>query len=82
MPTLQAHSLITPQHSLFFPQKTKPWLARVRALSLQTVEKTGTQGSHAVSNDNDTECTKSDAEHILGGAETTFTNVLTISIAS
>ena len=23
-----------------------------------------------------------DAEHILGGAETTFTNVLTISIAS
>lgn len=51
--------------------------------------KTGIQGSHAVSNDNDTECTKSgaghilgDAEHILGGAETTFTNVLTISIAS
>lgn len=68
---------------------TKPWLARVRALSLQTVGKTGTQGSHAVSNDNDTECTKSgaghilgDAEHILGGAETTFTNVLTISIGS
>lgn len=58
-------------------------------MSLQTVGKTGTQGSHAVSNDNDTECTKSDAEHILGdaehilgGAETTFTNVLTISIAS
>lgn len=58
-------------------------------MSLQTVGKTGTQGSYAVSNDNDTECTKSDAghilggaEHILGGAETTFTNVLTISIAS
>ncbi len=68
---------------------TKPWLARVRALSLQTVGKTGTQGSHAVSNDNNTECTKSDAEHILGdaehilgGAETTFANVLTISIGS
>ena len=68
---------------------TKPWLARVGALSLQTVGKTGTQGSHAVSNDNDTECTKSNAEHILGdaghilgGAETTFTNVLTISIGS
>lgn len=51
--------------------------------------KTGIQGSHAVSNDNNTECTKSDAEHILGdaehilgGAETTFTNVLTISIGS
>ena len=42
----------------------------------------GTQGSQAVSNDNNTECTKSDAEHILGGAETTFTNVLTISIGS
>ena len=58
-------------------------------MSLQTVGKTGTQGSHAVSNDNDTECTKSDAEHILGdaghilgGAETSFTNVLTISIGS
>ena len=65
-------------------------------MSLQTVGKTGIQGSHAVSNDNDTECTKSgaehilsgaehilsDAEHILGGAETTFTNVLTISIGS
>lgn len=58
-------------------------------MSLQTVGKTGTQGSHAVSNENDTECTKSDAEHILGnaghilgGAETTFTNVLTISIGS
>lgn len=51
-------------------------------MSLQTVGKTGTQGSHAVSNDNNTECTKSDAEHILGGAETTFTNVLTISIGS
>lgn len=58
-------------------------------MSLQTVGKAGTQGSHAVSNANDTECTKSDAEHILGdaehilgGAETTFTNVLTISIAS
>lgn len=37
-------------------------------MSLQTVGKTGTQGSHAVSNDNDTECTKSDAEHILGDA--------------
>lgn len=68
---------------------TKPWLARVRALSLQTMGKAGTQGSHAVSNDNDTECTKSDAEHILGdaghilgGAETSFTNVLTISIGS
>lgn len=75
---------------------TKPWLARVRALSLQTVGKAGTQGSHAVSNDNDTECTKSGAEHILGdaghilgdaghilgGAETTFANVLTISIGS
>ena len=41
--------------------------------------KTGTQGSYAVSNDNDTECTKSDAGHIVGGAETTFVNVLTIS---
>ncbi len=58
-------------------------------MSLHTVGKTGSQGSHAVSNDNDTECTKSDAEHILGdaehilgGAETTFTNVLTISIGS
>lgn len=58
-------------------------------MSLQTVGKTGTQGSYAVSNENDTECTKSDAghilgsaEHILGGAETTFTNVLTISIGS
>ena len=58
-------------------------------MSLQTVGKTGTQGSHAVSNENNTECTKSDAEHILGdaehisgGAETTFTNVLTISIGS
>ena len=58
-------------------------------MSLKTVGKTGTQGSHAVSNDNDTECTKSDAEHILGdaghilgGAETSFTNVLTISIGS
>lgn len=58
-------------------------------MSLQTVGKAGTQGSHAVSNDNNTECTKSDAEHILGdaehilgGAETTFTNVLTISIGS
>lgn len=68
---------------------TKPWLARVRALSLQTVGKTGTQGSHAVSNENNTESAKSDAghilgdaEHILGGAETTFTNVLTISIGS
>lgn len=61
---------------------TKPWLARVRALSLQTVGKTGTQGSHAVSNENNTESAKSDAGHILGGAETTFTNVLTISIGS
>ncbi|WP_158216495.1 hypothetical protein [Prevotella sp. P4-51] len=51
-------------------------------MSLQTVGKTGTKGSHAVSNDNDTECTKSGAGHILGGAETTFTNVLTISIGS
>lgn len=58
-------------------------------MSLQTVGKTGTQGSHAVSNENDTECAKSDAEHILGGAEhilggaeTTFTNELTISIGS
>ena len=51
-------------------------------MSLQTVGKTGTQGSYAVSNDNDTECTKSDAEHILDDAETTFTNVLTISIGS
>lgn len=51
-------------------------------MPLQTVGKTGTQGSHAVNNANDTECTKSDAEHILGGAETTFTDVLTISIGS
>lgn len=56
---------------------------------MQTVGKTGTQGSHAVSNENNTESAKSDAEHILGdaghilgGAETTFTNVLTISIGS
>ena len=51
-------------------------------MSLQTVGKTGTQGSHAVSNENNTESAKSGAEHILGGAETTFTNVLTISIGS
>ena len=51
--------------------------------------KTGIQGSHAVSNDNNTECTKSDAEHILGdaehilgGAETTFILVLAIIAGS
>ena len=51
-------------------------------MSLQTVGKTGTRGSHAVSNENDTERAKSDAGHIADGAETTFTNVLTISTGS
>lgn len=35
-----------------------------------------------MSNENDTECAKSDAGHIVGGAETTFSNVLTISVGS